>query len=62
MVVKKIRKLCIDKGTNLTALERELGMGRGVIARWGRHSPRVDKLKAVADYFGVSIDELLKEE
>ena len=59
-MVEKIRDLCREHGTSLWALERELGIGNGVIARWKDSSPRIDKVKLVADYFGVTVDELLK--
>ena len=61
MIVKNIRALCKNKGISLWALERELGIGNGVIARWETSYPRVDNVKLVADFFGVTIDDLLKE-
>lgn len=61
MIVKNIRVLCKKKGISLWALERELGIGNGVIARWETSAPRVDNVKLVADFFGVTIDDLLKE-
>ena len=61
MIVKNIKKLCSTNGTNFSALEKTLNFGNSTIAKWGTHSPSVDKLKKVADYFGVTIDELLKE-
>lgn len=60
-MVEKIRSLCQEHGTSFWALERELGIGNGVIARWSRSSPRVETVKLVADYFGVTVDELLKD-
>ena len=59
MLAEKIRVLCKERGTNICALERELGIGNGVIARWNSSSPRVDSVKMVANYFGVTVDELL---
>lgn len=41
------------------ALEKELGFGNGTIGKWQKASPSVDKLKKVADWFGVTLDELL---
>lgn len=52
----KIKELCLQKGISLTELERTPGFGRGTIAKWKECSPSVIKLKAVADYFGVSIE------
>ena len=62
MILANIKRLCESKGVSLAALERATGIGNGVIARWGEGSPRVDLLKRVADYFGTTVDELLREE
>lgn len=61
MIVDNIRALCEENGTSIWALERALGIGNGVISRWSSSSPSVKKLKLVADYFGVTVDDLLKE-
>jgi transcriptional regulator with XRE-family HTH domain len=61
LIVDNIRNLCKKRGITLWALEKATGIGNGVIARWENSSPRVENLKLVADYFGVSIDDLLKE-
>lgn len=60
MILDNIRKLCEKKGVSIWAVERATGIGNGVIARWENSSPRVENLKLVADYFGVTVDELLK--
>ena len=39
-----------------------MGFGNSTIRGWAKSSPTVEKLKAVADYFGVTIDELLSDE
>ena len=62
MIVENIRTLCERKGTSIWALERTLGIGNGIIARWSTSSPRIENLKLVADYFGCTVDELLKED
>ena len=59
MILENIRRLCQERNITLAALERETGIGNGVIARWGEMRPRVDLLKRVADYFGCTVDELL---
>lgn len=60
MIIDNIRELCEKKGVSIWAVERATGIGNGVIARWENSSPRVENLKLVADYFGVTVDELLK--
>ncbi len=59
MIVENIKRLCSERGMTLASLEREVGIGNGVIARWESGSPRVDTLQKVADYFGVTVDAIL---
>ena len=52
----------LDK-TNKTAYQvsKDTGIGQNVFSNWkaGRSVPKVDKLKILADYFGVSIEYFL---
>ena len=59
---KSIVDYCDKHGTTITAMERELGFGKGTISKWKNSSPSIDKVKAVADYMGCSIDDLVSEE
>lgn len=58
-VLERIQLLCKENGTNPSSLESELGFGKGTMYKWNKVSPNTDRLSAVADYFGVSIDWLL---
>jgi len=60
VLVKRIKELCKRKGITLHRLEQETGLGNGIISRWEKSSPTVENLKKVADYFGVTIDMLIK--
>lgn len=60
MLYKNILELCKQKGIAVYRLEKELGFGNATIRGWEKSSPRLEKVKAVADYFGVSVDSLLK--
>lgn len=62
MIATKIRQMCSERNITIAELERETGIGNGVIGRWDSINPRVDRLKLVADYFGVSVDELIVED
>lgn len=62
MIGTNIARLSKEKGLSIAALEKAAGLGNGVIRRWDEYSPRSDKLKAVADVLGVTVDELLREE
>lgn len=55
----KIKALCRAKGISITELEKELGFGYGSIYRWEKSSPSIDKVKAVTDYFGITVNDLL---
>ena len=61
MILKNIRALCDENDISISALEKELGIGNGTLSHWDSKSPRVDLLKKVADYFGVSIEYFLDE-
>lgn len=51
--------------SNKTAYQvsKDTGIAQSVLSDWkrGRSKPKVDKLKILADYFGVSIEYFLEE-
>lgn len=53
----------LDK-TNKTAYQvsKDTGIAQSVISDWkrGRSNPKIDKLKILADYFGVSIEYFIE--
>ena len=59
MIYENILKLCEKHGTNIMNVEKACGLGNGTISGWKDSNPRVDRLKLVADFFGVTIDELM---
>lgn len=61
MIYQKIRALCTEKGITVSELEKQCGFSTGTIGKWRTFNPVVTRLKAVADYFGVTVDSLLKE-
>ena len=56
-----IKKLCLKKNITVAELERAVGLSNGAVGKWAECNTRVDSLKRVADYFGVKLDDLLKE-
>lgn len=62
MLFSRIEALCEKHGVTIASLERSVGLGNGTIRLWVESSPKVKSLKAVADYFGVTIDELMKDD
>ena len=61
MIYENIVQLCKERGISIRQLEKQLGMGNGIIAKWKTKSPTVAKLKMVAVYLNVSLDELCNE-
>ena len=55
---EKIRELCKARKITIAELEQATGLGTRTIYRWDTNSPGIDKVSAVADYLGVTIDEL----
>lgn len=56
---KKVKSLAKKNGISIFMLEKKLGFANGTISKWVKSSPNVKNAKKVADYFGVSIEELL---
>lgn len=59
MILKNIARLCKEKNISIARLERETGISNGTIGRWGTSSPSVENARKVAEYFGVTVDELI---
>jgi transcriptional regulator with XRE-family HTH domain len=56
----RIKELCDKNGIAVTALETQLGFGRGSIGKMRTaKSVSADRVKKIADYFGVPIDYLV---
>ncbi|WP_143322676.1 helix-turn-helix transcriptional regulator [Clostridium sp. HBUAS56010] len=58
-IVSIINDLCKRNDMTVGQLERELKFSQGLISRWDKNSPSVDKIIAVADYFKTSVDYIL---
>lgn len=61
MILSKVLELCKKNGISVAKLEREIGIGNGTVSKWATSSPTVDNAKKVADYFGVTVDDLITE-
>ena len=58
-----IKKLCEENGIAITALEQKLGFGRGSIGKLKKGSMMTsERLRKVADYFGISLEYLMTGE
>ena len=60
MLFEKIRKLCEKRKISIYRLEKDLGFSESSICKWKSSKPSAEKIKAVADYFGVSIEYFLE--
>ena len=58
-IFENVAWLCRKNKLSIARLERECGFGNATIRGWQKAVPRVDKLKTVADYFGVSLDWII---
>lgn len=58
-MIESIRTLCKNKNITPTKLEEELGFSQGLIGRWKDKNPNLDRIIDIADYFQVSIDEVV---
>lgn len=61
MIYENVVRLCRETGISVAKLEREVGVGNATIRGWEKSSPTVDRLKLVADFFDVTVDELLRD-
>ena len=61
-MVKKISALCKERGISLAELERKCKLKPRTIYRWDKNIPSADKVKQVADFFDLSMNELMNED
>ena len=59
MVYEKILELCKTRKISIASLEKQLGFGNATIRGWRTSSPSLEKIKKVADYFSVQIEDLI---
>jgi transcriptional regulator with XRE-family HTH domain len=60
VISENIKIACIRNGFKIGEVEKAVGLGNGTISKWNTSSPSVRRLKAVADYIGVSLESLLE--
>ena len=60
ILYSKYEELLKKTGKNSFQVSKATGIGQNTLSNWktGRSNPKADKLKILADYFGVSIDYL----
>ena len=59
MLYDNVKAICESKNISISKLEDELNFPRSYICKWNKNEPGIRKVQRVADYLGVSIEELL---
>lgn len=59
---KKFAELLEKSNKTAYQVSKDTGIGQNTLSNWksGRSKPKADKLKVLADYFGVSIDYFIE--
>lgn len=58
-VYTRITELARERGVSLAKIERDVDLGNGTIGKWREVSPKLETVAKVAEYFGVTIDDLV---
>lgn len=61
---KIFQDLCARKGITVYRISKDIGIATSTFSDWknGKSTPKQDKLKKIADYFGVTVDYLMTGE
>lgn len=60
-LMRNILEMCNAKRITLAYLEKQTGLSNGSIRRWTKHNPRCGALEKLSEYFGITMDDLLKD-
>ncbi len=58
-IVNSIRSICKEHNISITKLEETLGMSQGLISRWSKSDPSLSKIIDIAEYFNISLDDVV---
>lgn len=58
-IVERIKEKSRQKGTNIATLEKELGIGNGVIRRWNDRKPGAEQVYKIAVCLNTTVEWLL---
>lgn len=61
-IYQSITRICKEKNISVAKVERDLGLANGTLNRWSVTNPGVKTVADVADYLGVSLDEICGRE
>lgn len=61
-MLENVKRLCRERGVTIMELERACGFGRRSLYAWGTNTPEsIERVKRIAEYFDVTLDELLAD-
>lgn len=58
----RLCRLIKDKGLSQRKVEIDLGFSNGAMSKWKNHTPNMDKVQRLAEYFNVSAEYLMTGE
>lgn len=60
---EKFEKLCNEKNVTAYQVSNASGVATSTLSMWkqGKYTPKIDKIQKIANYFGVSLNEFMKE-
>lgn len=56
---ENVKTICKEKGIRVTQLEKACGMPQSSIRKWNINKPNIGRVLRVAEYLGVTLDELV---
>ena len=60
MFYEKIKALANEKNLSINKIEEDCDISFGSICKWDKITPSVDKVQRVAEYLGITLDDLLE--
>ena len=62
-VYEKFAELLVKTNKTTYQISKDTGIGQNIFSNWktGRSKPKIDKIKILADYFGVTIEYFLED-
>lgn len=59
IIVDNIKLLCKQNNISISSMEKNLGLSPGLISRWTKVIPSLDRLIDIAKFFDVSLDSIV---